>query len=224
MMAQRTRRPTLSLVPAAGPAAERATKVTDDQLLAGLRRGDSGMAEEFYWRVRPIVSRTVRRLLGHLDQDGEDIAQLTMIELMRALPRYRGEGPLDAWVAAVSANVIYKHIRRRRLERSLFSGVPDDDSPAWAGSARSISTGGAIQARELVARIGDHLAFMDPDRVWAFMLHDVCGYSLNEIAHLCQISSAAAQSRLSRGRRELHDRIRADPALAELLDGKAGHE
>jgi DNA-directed RNA polymerase specialized sigma24 family protein len=48
----------------------------------------------------------------------------------------------------------------------------------------------------------------------------VCGYSLEEIANVCQISEAAAQSRLSRGRRELHERIAADPALVDAIEGR----
>jgi RNA polymerase sigma-70 factor (ECF subfamily) len=222
MMAHRTR-PTLTVVPPSGaPVAERAPKRSDVELLAGLRRGDPTIAEDFYWRVKPIVGRTVRRLLGRLDQDGEDIAQLTMVQLIEALPRYRGDCPLDAWVSAVSANVIYKHIRRRRLERSLFADEPANaDGSPWGG-ARTASASEAIQARQLTARIGEHLATINPDRAWAFLLHDVCGYSLEEIAEVCQTSAAAAQSRLSRGRRELHERIGADPALTELLDGGEG--
>jgi RNA polymerase sigma-70 factor (ECF subfamily) len=225
-MTSRRTQPALSIVPAPAAAPERTPKpaIDDDQLLAGLRRGDVGMAEDFYWRVKPVVTRTVRRLLGRLDQDGEDIAQLTMIHLIEAIPRYRGECPLDAWVSAVSANVIYKHIRRRSIERSLFDGELDDGRAVASGVVTPFSsaTGRTVQARDLVARIATHLGVMDPDRVWAYLLHEVCGYSLEEIAHICQISPSAAQSRLSRGRRELHERIAADPALAELLDGEGG--
>ena len=177
------------------------------------------MAEDFYWRVKPVVARTVRRLLGRLDQDGEDISQLTMIQLIEAMPRYRGDCPLDGWVAAVSANVIYKHIRRRRLERMLYSAAPvDGDLASWAATK---TTSHAFTAREVTARVGEHLAGMNTERAWAFLLHDVCGYSLSEIAGICQISAAAAQSRLVRGRRELHARIDGDPRLAELL-GREG--
>jgi RNA polymerase sigma-70 factor (ECF subfamily) len=220
MMAQGKTRPSLALVASTNaPTAERAPKRTDVELLAGLRRGEPALAEDFYWRVKPVVTRTVRRLLGRLDQDGEDIAQVTMIQLIEALPRYRGDCPLDAWVSAVSANVIYKHIRRRRLERTLFTAPPDEEPVPWgAGSLPAAS--GAIAAREVTARIGEHLAAMNPDRAWAFLLHDVCGYSLEEIAHVCQISAAAAQSRLVRGRRELHQRIGKDPSLVDALEGR----
>jgi RNA polymerase sigma-70 factor (ECF subfamily) len=226
MMAHRSPRPTLTVVPPpAATADDHTPRRSDVELLAGVRRGDAGVAEDFYWRVRPVVARTVRRLLGRLDQDGEDIAQITMIQLIEALPRYRGDCPLDAWVSAVSANVVYKHIRRRRLERSLFTAAsvePADGEPHLWGGPRVGATGGAVQARELAARVGDHLAAMNAERAWAFLLHDVCGYSLGEVAQICRITLAAAQTRLSRGRRELHDRIADDPALRELAEGKEG--
>jgi RNA polymerase sigma-70 factor (ECF subfamily) len=215
-------KPRLTVLPGSKGPGERRPPISDDHLLAGVRRGKAEMAEPFYWRVKPVVDRTVQRLWGRIDPDGEDIVQLTLVQIIEALPSYRGECPLDAWVSAVSANVVYKHIRRRRLERSVFVGliadgpVASDDRPAPATAS--------VQARELSARVGDHLAEVEPSRAWAFMLHDVCGYSLAEIAHICGISSAAAQSRLSRGRRDLHERIRQDPELADLLEREAGKQ
>src|SRR6516164_1801975 len=172
MMANSTARPTLTLVAPGGPAADPGPQRSDVQLLAGVRRGDPQMAADFYWRVRPVVGRTVRRLLGRLDQDGEDITQLTMIQLIEALPRYRGDCPLDAWVSAVSANVVYKHIRRRRLERSLFASPIADDG-GTSDIPHPAAPGAAIAARELMSRIGRHLGAMNADRAWAFLLHDV---------------------------------------------------
>jgi RNA polymerase sigma-70 factor (ECF subfamily) len=220
MLGQRKPRPLLSVVPPAKGAATAAARLSDDELLAGLRRGDPAVAADFYWRVRPIVARTVRRLLGRLDQDGGDLVQIALIQLIEAIPRYRGECPLDGWVSAISANVIYKHIRRRRLERSLFVGNPVEGEDSL-GLGQVSMPGPVIEARQLAGRIGEHLSAMNPDRAWAYLLHDVGGYSLEEIAHIAGISTAAAQSRLSRGRRELHQRIAADASLVELAK-KAG--
>src|ERR1700690_2877397 len=115
------RRPSLTVVVRAGQApADRRPSRSDDEILGALRRGDDRVAEDFYWRVKPVVDRSVRRLLGRLDSDGEDMVQVALVQLIESLPSYRGECPLDAWVSAVSANVVYKHIRRRRLERNIF--------------------------------------------------------------------------------------------------------
>src|SRR5450432_833654 len=208
------RRPALTVVPGVRQtsAPQRASR-SDDEILAGLRRGDDGIAADLYWRVKPVVDRTVRRLLGRLDTDGEDIVQVALIQLIESLPRYRGECPIDAWVSAVSANVVYKHIRRRRLERNIFVSLLDEEQE-FAASQVATGVTQTTLLREAVKGIAEHLAAMRPDRAWAFVLHDVCGYSLDEVSHICGSSVVAAPTRLVRGRRAIPPRIPADPRPA----------
>ena len=79
------------------------------------------------------------------------------------------------------------------------------------------SHAGATAARQAIERIRLELERMNPDRVWTYLLHDVYGYDLKEIGEITGASLAAAQSRLVRGRREIHERIRKDEALARFL-------
>jgi RNA polymerase sigma-70 factor (ECF subfamily) len=212
------RRPSLTVVARAGQAlADRRPSRSDDEILSALRRGDHRVAEDFYWRVKPVVDRSVRRLLGRLDSDGEDMVQVALVQLIESLPSYRGECPLDAWVSAVSANVVYKHIRRRRLERNIFASTLGDEEDL-ADNQPASGAADTMHLRQAIGRIAEHLAEMSADRAWAFVLHDVCGYSLEEVSHICGISAVAAQSRLVRGRRDLHGRIAGDSQLTEILD------
>lgn len=65
---------------------------------------------------------------------------------------------------------------------------------------------------------------MDSGRAWTFLLHDVYGYDLKEVGEITGASLSAAQSRLVRGRREIHERIRRDEALARFLRQNAEGE
>lgn len=183
----------------------------DARLVAAVRSGSSSMAGAFYDRARPTVERTVARLLGSQDSDADDLIQIAMIELLHSLDRFRGECSLDTWSATISANVVYKHIRRRSLERSIFSReLAPEEVPR--------STHQQPILRGMVERVRQHLGQMAHERAWTFLLHDVHGYSLDEVASITGASVAAAQSRLVRGRRELHERIAGDPDLAGGLD------
>jgi RNA polymerase sigma-70 factor (ECF subfamily) len=195
-----------------GEASSAASEPLDDaRLVAAVRSGDSGKAGAFYDRASPMVVRTVERLLGGHDSEFDDVVQVAMIELLRSLHRYRGECSLDTWAATVSANVVYKHLRRRGLERAIFCReLTPEDVP------RTVQQ--QPVARGMVARVAHHLGQISYDRAWTFLMHDVHGYSLEEIASISGTTVAAAQSRLVRGRRELHERIAADPELASGLD------
>jgi RNA polymerase sigma-70 factor (ECF subfamily) len=183
----------------------------DARLVAAVRSGNAGMAGAFYDRTRPIVEKTVHRLLGASDSDFDDMVQIAMIELLHSLERFRGECSLDTWTSTISANVVYKHIRRRGLERTIFAReVAPEDLPH--------STVQRPVLRGMVDRVFQHLRQMAHERAWTFLLHDVHGYSLDEVASITSATVAAAQSRLVRGRRELHERIAGDAELAGGLD------
>jgi len=207
-------RPPLMLVPPAAAESERPgpAAVDDSTLLAGLKARDTTLCNAFYTRVRPLVDRTLSRLLGPRDNDYEDVAQRALFELVDTIDRFRGECPLDAWISIISARAAYRTIRRRRVERKLFTDEQPEDLPTTTRSHAS-----SVAARQAIGRIRVELEGMNPDRAWAFLLHDVYGYDLKEVGEITGATLAASQSRLVRGRREIHERIRNDEALARFL-------
>jgi RNA polymerase sigma factor (sigma-70 family) len=209
--------PKLKLIVGRSDAEGRNQRLDDVQLLSALRSSDAATAEALYERSRGVVERTLRRLLGRGDPDHQDLFQQTMVEIVRTVDRYRGECPLDAWIATLAAHVVYKHIRHRRVERKFMTDAPAPDAPS------SERLGQQVALRSTIDRVRQHLTFINPDRAWAFLLHDVLGHDLREVAQIMGISKAAAQSRLVRGRKELHERVAGDPELAgglERMDGE----
>lgn len=186
----------------------------DAEILAALRDGDPNAATSLYRRTRPQVESTVRRLLGAGDADHDDIVQTAMIAIVDSIHRFRGESSLDTWVAHVTANTVFKAIRSRGSQRRMVERTRERELVA---TERGASFGESVEARELVARVRALLSTMDPIKSYTLLLHDVCGYDLREIASITEASIAAAQSRLVRGRAELHELIERDPELAELL-------
>jgi RNA polymerase sigma-70 factor (ECF subfamily) len=207
-----------STPPAPLPAPAPTPSLDDSELLAALRAGDTAAATALHDRVRPQVDRTIRRLLGPGDVDHEDVAQQAMIELVFTIDRYRADCSLDSWTSTLTAHVVYKHIRRRKTERRLFGALDPDDAALRSPSR----TAREAMLRNLMHRVLAHLDELEENKAWTFVLHDVCGHDLREIAQITGVSVAAAQARLVRGRREIHERIASDPELANLLSTMEG--
>lgn len=213
-------RPTLQLVrgglpPEAAAASQTVDPNAEDQaLLDAVRAGRPGIATAVHDRLQPTVARTVARLLGRSDSDFADLTQQALIEIVLNVDRFRGEGSLDGWASVTTAHVVWKHLRRRRLERRLFEELVPDAAVSGGSPARE------VQWRQTAELLKAHLEGMNADRASAFVLHDVWGYDLREMAEILGVSVAAAQTRLSRGRRELEGRIAKDPHLANVfVDG-----
>lgn len=214
-MAPERAKPRLRVVrsPDAISATRMAPLLDDAALLAALQNGDRDAADAMYDRLRPKIESTVRRLLGAGDADQQDCVQTTFVEIVRSIDRYRGECPIEHWAAQIAANVVYKHIRRRRLERRFFGGtVRPSERPEPISSSRR------MVANDLVQRIRTKLNALEPQKAFTFLLHDVLGFDLQEIASITGVSVAAAQKRLVRGRRDVHSELARDPELSALGD------
>jgi RNA polymerase sigma-70 factor (ECF subfamily) len=207
----------LRLVPrdSSSPSPATTAQIDDTALVAAVKAADATVASAFCERVWPSVSRTIRRLLGSRDADREDVEQLALIELVSTIGRYRGECSLDSWAQTIASHVVFKHIRRLQRERRMFTDMLAEDTETIPAPMRDETL---ANTRELLGRVAVHLDEMNAERAWAFVMHDILGYDLREIAQMTSSSVAAAQSRLVRGRRELHARVAQDPALVEMLE------
>jgi RNA polymerase sigma-70 factor (ECF subfamily) len=190
----------------------------DIELLTALRASDPTAATAFHDRAKPQIDRTILRLLGRRDNDHDDLAQLAMIEIIYAIEKFRGDCSLDSWISMLTARVVYKQLRRRKIERRTFGAI--DPEMTTATSARK--TERDAMAKMMMARVATHLEGMEEQKAWTFLLHDVRGYDLQEISEIMAVSVSAAQTRLVRGRREIHERIAADPELANCLEELEG--
>ena len=207
-VAPRSHAKVVHLVPRARAAATPA--LDDAEIIGAVQRGDASAATALYHRARPQVEKTLLRVLGRRDRDHEDFVQLALIALVHSMSGFRGECSLDTWTSRVAARTVFKQLRRRTSDRRVF----DTEASTEGAVASAGDTTRDVAARSLARRVRRHLDAMDPMKAWTVVLHDVAGHDLREIAEITECTVAAAQTRLSRGRIELHERIERDPELA----------
>ncbi|WP_437611205.1 RNA polymerase sigma factor [Sorangium sp. So ce834] len=194
---------------------------SDEELLRAFHRGERGIGLRLYEHLLPVVDRTLYRILGCREQDHADLVQGAFEQIVSTLAkrRFAGECSLAGWASVIACHVGLSALRARRRERKVIDRAPGppEGGAAPEPPAQSADPERAVTAQRDLEALRRHLAAMDGDRATALLLHAM-GYSINEIANLTGVSEAAAQSRLSRGRRELKARCEPDAAARRDAD------
>ena len=170
----------------------RATVLPTDRALAEavMANGDERAFRQLYKRHTPRLYQFVLRFLGGAEMDAEDVVQEVWIQAVRRLDAFRWEARLETWLTAIGLNVARDQLRKRyrRGEAVPLDVVelPASDRP---------------QAERLDLEAA--IATLPDGYRTVFVLHDLEGFTHEEIALALGISSGTSKSQLSAARRAL---------------------
>jgi len=192
---------------------------TETELFEGIVRGDERIAVELYHRLLPAIEASVLRVLGRRESDHEDLVQIAFEQLILTLSRqsYAQVCSLKTWASSIAAHVALKALRSRCRQRRVFHPtVVAHEVSERLSSGEDLER--RLSSRQHLERVREQLAQLSPSKAEAVLLHDVLGHGLTEVAALMGSSVAAAQTRVSRGRRELAERLQK---IAETEEGES---
>lgn len=198
------RQPRLRALPGGATGTRPKPALDETALLEGVARGDERIAVEFYHRLRPTVEASLLRVLGRRESDHEDLIQVSFEQIVKTLSTksYAGACSLKTWASTIAANVALKSLRSRiRRRRVLAPSI--EPSVVEQRDSQAPSAEQTLAARRKLDELRCQLARISPHKAQAVLLHDVLGHGLTEVAAMTGCSVSAAQTRLSRGRREL---------------------
>ncbi|MEO6877853.1 MAG: sigma-70 family RNA polymerase sigma factor [Gemmatimonadaceae bacterium] len=165
--------------------------------------GDEGALRALWTRHAPHIDMVVRRLVGGDRDMAADIAQEVWIQIFRALPSYRGDSQFSTWAHRIAVNRTLNALRKTRRLEQIETDVTDDSASVEQDHERSF----VAQSIEAAA------AKLSPGARAVFVLHDVEGYTHEEIAEELGITSGGSKSQLFKARGKLRK------LLAHLIDG-----
>jgi RNA polymerase sigma-70 factor (ECF subfamily) len=163
-----------------------------DILVARAKSGDLEALEALYRAFETPVYNLALRMLRS-PEDAEDVLQETFLEVVRSIKQYRGEGHLWGWIRQIAASKALMRIRRNQVR-----ATEELHEEAAAGRGGGGST---IPARVDLERAFERLSATSRAVVW---LHDVEGYTHEEIAEQMGKTVSFSKSQLARA----HARLR----------------
>jgi RNA polymerase sigma-70 factor (ECF subfamily) len=160
-----------------------------DAIIARARQGDPVALEALYRAYSTPVYRLARRIC-RTTEDAEDVLQETFFEVCRSIRNYRGEGSIWGWIRTVASSKALMRLRRNKYRDT-------DDLDDELAPARPASTALRMDLEAALERLSDTSRAV----VW---LHDVEGYTHEEIAQQMGKTVSFSKSQLARA----HARLR----------------
>lgn len=148
--------------------------------------GDESAFRELYTRHVDRVYRIVARILGPRG-DVDDAVQETFVQMHRSLDRFRGDSQFATWLHRIAVNVTTSMLRRH--PRELLDPVAPEPDPDEQ-----------LEAREEVLELYRALDELPEHNRVAFVLFELEGMPLEELAETTGVPLQAAAARLRRAR------------------------
>ncbi|HEX6808655.1 MAG TPA: sigma-70 family RNA polymerase sigma factor [Gemmatimonadaceae bacterium] len=173
-----------------------AANTTDSVVDDAVRRAQAGDVDAFgiVYRVHaPAIHALCRRMLGN-EEDAREMVQDVFVRAWEKLASFRGESALRTWLHRLGVNLMLERLRATRRDALRFADDPGD-----------VSAGGPALDRRLDTQM-DVAAALDrlPNGSrMVLVLHDIEGYSHEEIAAMTGIAPGTSRAQLWRARRHL---------------------
>ena len=165
----------------------------DRQLTTQVLAGDPRAEREFYDRHVDKVYRLAHRLAGD-PALARDYTQETFVRAFDRLAQFRGEAALSTWICSIAVSVSLNGIKslgtRRKRETAL------DDAPDIAITRRESNP-------DLKERLWAAIDALPDGYRTVFVMHDVEGYTHEEIGVALDIESGTSKAQLFRARGKL---------------------
>lgn len=170
-------------------------------LISRVLAGDASAERALYDAHVDRVFRLVYRMAGDLDR-AQDYTQETFIRAFDRLADFRGEAALSTWLGSIAISVTLNGLRkvRRRNERE----VSLDDGVLVGRVTRDAEP-------DLKVRLSQAIDDLPDGYRAVFVMHDVEGYTHEEIATSLGVHPGTSKAQLFRARA----RLRA--ALADFV-------
>ena len=178
--------------------------MNEAQLIRRASDGDASAVRTLYERYAPRVYAVVRRIAGD-DDLAHDYAQEAWIRAIRALPTFRGDARFSTWLHRIAVNAALQAARKAKTRTKRQAPMPEQ-----------IPVGPRPGDALLEERLEEALDRLPEGMRRVLILHDVEGYTHEEIGDLLGIASGTSKSQLFKARVKMRDMLQALEAPGDI--------
>ena len=165
----------------------------ETQLIARVRAGDGAAERALYDAHVDRVYRLAYRLAGD-ESLAQDFTQETFIRAFDRLGSFRGEAAFSTWLHTITTTVVLNGLRKVKRLRQRETDIED---------AHTIGVTHREANPDLKARLTQAINALPEGYRTVFVMHDVEGYTHEEIGAALGVEPGTSKAQLSRARAKL---------------------
>jgi RNA polymerase sigma-70 factor (ECF subfamily) len=180
----------------------------EEQLIERAKQGDQAAQAAIVRRYEQMVYNVALRLTGNAEE-AEGVMQETFLKVLEALPTFRGDSQLGTWIYRIATNFALMQLRKRRVPTYSLDEYNLDESRDLASFNRAIGENpeALVLNSELRQVMEEAIEALPPKYKTAFVLKDLEGLSLQQIAEMLNLNVATVKTHIHRARLFLRDRL-----------------
>lgn len=173
--------------------------------------------DQVYADTFPAVWRTARRL-GVVESAVDDVVQEVFVTVYRRLDQFEGRCALKTWVFGILMRVVnnYRRTRRRKGAGHATSSVVGDPDIVVDSGADPLELASRSEAGRILNEV---LATLDEGKAAVFVLAEIEGLTVPEIAEATDTNVNTVYSRLRAARKEFERSLKQRALRREASDG-----
>ena len=174
------------------------SQVDDKQLIGRIQAGDPAAERQFFETYADRIHRIVYRFVGD-PEAAQDCVQETFIRAFDRLGTFRGESALGTWLGSIAVSVALNALRGRKRDEKRHA--------PWEAAEAVAAPSARVSEPDLKTRLHAEIDQLPEGYRMVFLLHDVEGYTHEEIGTMLGVQSGTSKAQLFRARARLRDRL-----------------
>jgi len=173
---------------------------SDEMLMLSFKAGEEEAFSEIVKRYKIKLFNYIYKYIGDVERS-EEITQEVFIRVYRSRDRYKIKAKFSTFIYRIALNLAFNEVRNRNrrktdLHSEFDERLKENDTPEKIFEKKEVAVIVNGEINKLSSKYKD-----------VILLCDIEGLSYKEVAQILGISIGTVQSRLSRGRVRLKQRL-----------------
>lgn len=184
---------------------------TDEEAMVRFKQGDAGAFDLILHRHSAGVLRFIMKMIRVQNAQAEDLLQEVFLKVIEARKKYNSNRKFTTWLYTIARNHCIDHLRIEEHRRHVSLDTPladeENDSPVILDIVRSVERNQEEKAidKETQALLNMAVWGLREEYKEVFLLREIEGLSLQEIAEIAGVPLSTVKSRLRYAYRDIRE-------------------